>query len=558
MLASARVEGAAVQHQRRQLTWIVAALWILVAGVIHLLLLKTRTASGRNICGIAAAVLGVVAAIAYFRDSILGPKRSTWALLLLITCALIVCVVVWNILFLRYIKHSGYQVGNFRKMYQTKHAPLYGVSAWPLVRYMVWPILGAGAALIALLAARGRLLSGRVSAWWFVLLQLVLTVSFALSDGPGWLRPFENHHYLAETNPTTRAVQPSIREMLHDYDQRMPEQGTRLAHYPPGFVLYRDYLVRALHIRPWQHHLMMLLVCLTPLPLGALMRELGMKGAAATLGLMLFSTAIGVLSYTRADFSVPAVPLAVICLWLLLRGARTGEWWAGVMLGITFAAFTMYVFTSLIVGVVMALIVAGGWLTRSLALRNTLRTVAVGAVVFVGIFVALYAWSRFNIYECLQQGRADEREKFGSGFDDPTRYALRSTGHVLAYVVGSGYALSGLALMALPALWRGRVEDRMPGVFAWAVLGAILFAGFNGAFHGETERVWLFFTPMLAALAGYEWQRRTEREGAGLVVGVIVLVLVGNCAQELLYRHQPRNIRRDVPRHRAVQIEEMD
>ena len=94
------------------------------------------------------------------------------------------------------------------------------------------------------------------------------------------------------------------------------------------------------------------------------------------------------------------------------------------------------------------------------------------------------------------------------------------------------------------------------GIVAWALAGAILFAGFSGGFHGETERVWLFFTPILAVVAGYEWQRRSEREGRGLIVGVIVLVLLGNCAQELFYKHQSRNVRVSVQRHRMMQVEE--
>jgi len=37
---------------------------------------------------------------------------------------------------------------------------------------------------------------------------------------------------------------------------------------------------------------------------------------------------------------------------------------------------------------------------------------------------------------------------------------------------------------------------------------------------------------------------------------VIALVLIGNCAQELFYHHQPRNIRLGVQRHRMMQMED--
>jgi hypothetical protein len=265
---------------------------------------------------------------------------------------------------------------------------------------------------------------------------------------------------------------------------------------------------------------------------------------------------MGVLAYTRADFSVLSVPFSATCVWLLLRGARTGEWWAGALLGIVFAAFTLFAFTSLMLAVAMGLIVIVGLALKELSLRSGLRTVLVAGVVTVAVFVALHVWSGFSIYECLQQGRADEAAKFGGGFDDATRYLFRSIGHVLAYVVGSGYVLAGFALMALPKLWPGRAENRLVGIVAWSLAGAILFAGFSGGFHGETERVWLFFTPLLAVVAGYEWQRRSMHEGSGLIVGVIALVLVGNCAQELFYHHQSRNIRMGVQRHRMMQMED--
>jgi hypothetical protein len=86
------------------------------------------------------------------------------------------------------------------------------------------------------------------------------------------------------------------------------------------------------------------------------------------------------------------------------------------------------------------------------------------------------------------------------------------------------------------------------------LVGTTRFASFGGLFHGETERVWLFLTPLVALVAGFDWQRRIEREGIGLLVWVMVVVLLGNCAQELLYKHQSRNLRKE-PRARGVQIQ---
>ena len=237
--------------QGRRFAWVLAGLWMVAAGVIYLILLRTRGLAVRNACGVTAGVLCVVGLVAYFRDTFWGPKGSTWALLLAITCGLMLCVVIYDVAILRFIRQTHYEVGNFRRAYQTKHAPLYGVAERPLMPQLFWAVLATAAALGGLLAARRRLMEGRVSAWWFVLLQVVLTVSFALSDGIGWLRPFVDHHPPGESISTTAPAAPpiSLRTMLHDYVQHMPEQEGRLQHYPPGFNWYRDFILRALHVR---------------------------------------------------------------------------------------------------------------------------------------------------------------------------------------------------------------------------------------------------------------------------------------------------------------------
>jgi hypothetical protein len=241
---------------------------------------------------------------------------------------------------------------------------------------------------------------------------------------------------------------------------------------------------------------------------------------------------------------VLSVPLTAASLWLLMRGARRGEWWVAVLLGIVYAAYTMFAFTSIVAGFMMALLIIGGLWTGNIKLAPAVKTVAVSALVFFAIFLGIYWWSGFSIYECFQVARANETGEHGSGFDDPRRYLLRSTGHVLAYLVSCGFAMAGFALMSL----RGRpsrLENPMIGVAAFALATTILVAGFGGSFHGETERVWLFFTPLLALVAGHEWHRRTAKEGTGLLIGVAAVMLLGNCALELLYKHQSRSLRRE-------------
>src|SRR4051812_81088 len=93
----APVETTTAPTQGKTFSWVLAGLWFVMAGMVHLLLLRTRLVGERNVYGVAAGVLGAVALVAYFRDTFLGPRGSTWALLLAITGGLIACVVLYDI-----------------------------------------------------------------------------------------------------------------------------------------------------------------------------------------------------------------------------------------------------------------------------------------------------------------------------------------------------------------------------------------------------------------------------------------------------------------------------
>src|SRR5215208_4302858 len=325
MIETAGSASSAASGPKQRSSFLLAFLWVLVAGVIYLLLLRARSSFLRDLCGGIALVLGGVALFAWMKDSFLGRRRSTWALLLLITCTLIVAVVAWNHVFYRYIKSSTYRDGNFRSIYHTKHAPLYGHGERPLQPFIVWPVLAATTTLALAVAFRRRLLDGRVSAWWFVLLQVVMTVGFSLSDGTRSLKP-EGAQPLRTTIPAARNPIQSTKKYLGYWVGNMSTHTSRLAHYPTGFTIYREVLLKSLRLVRWRHWVSIMLVCVTPLALAGLARELGLERGAAQLGMLLFSTAMCVLLYTRADFAAPAVPLAAASLWLLLRGARAGEW----------------------------------------------------------------------------------------------------------------------------------------------------------------------------------------------------------------------------------------
>src|SRR6185295_5163522 len=130
--------------------------------------------------------------------------------------------------------------------------------------------------------------------------------------------------------------------------------------------------------------------------------------------------------------------------------------------------------------------------------------------------------------------RGHQAQQGNEGFDDLKRYLLRSSGNILAYAV-SIVPLSVLALAAAAA-----ARSRMSGAaraLVFALLASVVIAGFSGLFYVETERIWIFLTPVFALAAGWTLSQRADREGRDLLTTVFLLILLISCSQEWLFMH---------------------
>jgi hypothetical protein len=473
--------------------------------------------------------------------------------------------------FLRYVMASGFVGDVFRGMFHSVRAPVYGQSETPVWPWWLVPV-GVSVALLGVAAIwREGLLNSRMGTWALVAFHVALAISLAMSDG--WVRGEGFRRLNAETGvrpwvDESRGYGHAVKEILGTYIERLarePQRFARMSHYPPG-NLVAQYSLQWLGVG-WAHKWIVIgLMALGALPLYGLVRELGGDRPAGRMGHLLYMTATMVLVFATMDFGVLAAPLAGLCVWLMVRGVKRRERWAAALLGLSMAVFGFYIFTVTLVGAVMGIAVVLWLMMQRVSWRNAIETAAISLAVFVACFLVLYKTTGLDIIACLRTGMANERQHMGSGFDDPARYALRASGHVIAYLVQSGFALVALVLVALPSLrpWRKGDEAESTGLlggFAWAVMAGVLLAGLSGGFHGETERVWIVFTPLLAVVAGCELRRRMAREpgekwqGRWLLGGVLLVAVAGSCAQELFYRHQGRNYRKEA---KATDVEAVD
>lgn len=491
----------------------------------------------------AAALLGFWA---YRTDSTLtGPRASPWALLLGVTCTLLTALCLWNLLFIRSIVASGFIGDIFRLTFHNTRAPIYGklqsATAWALAPLIVCAVLFAGGRLLS----RVLLPKRSLIAWLTVAAHALLIVSFALSDGPRRLEP---ETLGARFPPKRLGVLEGSEVILSRHVERLTTSQNmlgRLSHYPPGHLLIQHSL-RTLNIE-WLHKpLMIALVALSGLAVAGICRELGADENTATVAHLLYATATTVLVFATLTFDILSAPLSTWCLWLLLRGIRTGAWWPPVMLGTIFAAFCLYTFAAALTAVLMTTVAIAALALGFARPAAFLKAGVLSIGVTIALLLALRYWSGFDLVACLGAAMRNEHAHMGSSFDSPLRYLLRSTGNILAFLAGSGIAISAVMLAALPALpaLRPRGSDGMAGAFAWALAATIVIAAFSGAFHGETERVWLPLAPALAVAAAHGLvvlgRRETPESRSRLFFGVLLTALAASLIQELFFHHAGR------------------
>jgi hypothetical protein len=226
----------------------------------------------------------------------------------------------------------------------------------------------------------------------------------------------------------------------------------------------------------------------------ALARLLG--EAAGRQGALLLLAAPALLDFACTAMDAVFFFWAMLAWWLALRSlAGRASAWTAALAGLAFAAASTASFAALPLGLAVVLHAA------VLAWRR-LRTPAFVArqlVLVAGAFAAAHAlvWltTGFAWWDCLMHARS-------SGLALMTRVLKGPPGErwlEISYGNAAGFALgAGLALACLPLARPRRAE---PGPAAWRVAAGLALAvlAFGGLFFMETERIWLFALPWVAA-----------------------------------------------------------
>ncbi len=288
-----------------------------------------------------------------------------------------------------------------------------------------------------------------------------------------------------------RRVGPVYFDQQYPYLAR-PVKGRlslRAQTHPPGAVLLLWVLQGATNGNLVATSLLVILIgSAAALPTYWLAKEFHDEHVARVAAVA-FAASPSVLLYTATSVDAVFMTMIGLAAAALVRAPRSDAW-AAVAGGAVVAALLM-TYAALVLAVVGVGASVPAW--RRERWPRILRRAVVGAVVTV---IALWAVQRYvgiDLLACFRVASRFQRE-YKAFRDRP--YWFWVFGSVVAFLIAAGIALSALLVRETVDRWRAR----RPG-FETVVWAVMIVSAVFGLVRGETEHIWLFMVPMVAAAA---------------------------------------------------------
>jgi len=357
------------------------------------------------------------------------------------------------------------------------------------------PLLAVSlAAFAAAVALAPRLLDERLrpGAVAAILLGGTLVLRLALAAGRGgtaaWDRVFDPARSFEAANEYLPAL-PALRRLgpgffLDRFAELVPSFPVHVAGHPPGLPL----VMGALGLdTPARLAAFCIAVGAMSAPLTyALGRELLDEPGARIAGLLM-AMAPQALMFGVTTADAVYCTLGLLAAWPLARPSRR----ARVVGAVTLAVASLFAWSLLAVGAWAAVL---AW--RRHGLRSALELSVICGVVLVALHGAVSAFTGFDPIGTVRA--TEEVYRLGVASVRPYWYWL--FGSPVGFLLVLGLPIAWLALRELA---RGTPE----AVAIFSVLGVAAVVGFTKA---ETERIWLFFAPLVCLAAARALARRPD------------------------------------------------
>lgn len=403
----------------------------------------------------------------------------------------------WRQCYDRHIVETGYEGDIFRPLlHHADKLPVYGITQSAASVQAQTSNIAVGIIALLLLGAQYvGLWRYKQRARIFLLgSATALLLAFGYSDGSRRLVGDTVGHI-----DEYRAALPHFSgtgDLLHRYVAEMPQMEGRNRHYPPGNVVYLQVCQQFGWLEYAKLGLVFIAACCL-LPLLGICRLLQLSASTAWIAALCTMTNTAFLVFPTLDFVPIALFFALSTLYFWLKALEQGTYRFAFAVGLLLAAHAFFTFTAIVMIWLLFILLTVGLYSKIYTWRNTWRSVCIALVTFLGIYVCLYIATGYDIWHCFWQSVRNNRLQMASGFDDPQRYLLRSTGNLLAYCSSIGMLYLPLAAVGLfQSIKKSFLQATILSCLAFSWVITLLISAFCGLFFLETERIWLFFTPL--------------------------------------------------------------
>jgi hypothetical protein len=229
----------------------------------------------------------------------------------------------------------------------------------------------------------------------------------------------------------------------------------------------------------------------------------------ARRAVLLFVSCPAVILYSATSMDVVFMTAMAAALAALVRAPRSNGWavGAGLLAGLALV-FTWSATALLPIGVGVGLLV----LRRRLPVAVLARRAGLALAGLLAAGIAFRVFLSIDLVACFR--RAAHLQTTYRAFQRPYWYWV--WGNVIGFLIASGIGHTALLVEETRRRWRDREPGMETVLWVTVVLASVL-----GRFRGETDHIWLVFTPLLVASAAAAADRIRPVQAAGLGQAVV-------------------------------------
>lgn len=348
----------------------------------------------------------------------------------------------------------------------------------------------------------GPLRSGRVWVALLPLAVLLMNAAVATTDGAvsGLVRPLD--YPGVEFYCDTHFVQ-STGQFLHDFVGLHGWLALHSRTHPPGPILFLHYANRLVPSIDFAAFATMAVTALTVIPVHLLARRLyGRRAAAIATGLYVVTPNLVLYGATSMD-GVYTLPL-LLSLYAFFRAveaessAAAVAWSVGT--GLLMALSMLMTFSTVCLGMLLAAYGVVAYL-RLRPWRRIWGVLLLAGAAFALAYVALYRATGYDLIAAVRASMESDADKMG-----PRRRALLpyldvSVANLLAFAIGCGVVTSILWAKQVKATVLSVLRRQAVDPLLLSFAAAVVFLSFSTLYRFETERIWIFFAPLVLIAA---------------------------------------------------------